>query len=275
NTQMSSNDKGDDLSPEKLDLRISNCSPEPSRSTGSVDSLHPLTQSSKIQSDPRVSENDDSSSHGMTFGDSEDISDTQDGRVDKVIMAVNLRNRKLGCAYYNVATSKLYLMEDVAESPPYDMVNLCELVCLLIKRKLGVDILIKISSKLVRFQVSPSIILVSSRADDAFIQALQAEDGSTLIPYIVEIRPGSEFIYASAKTKLFSIRLGDQGHVPSHAEASKQEIYLHLSSIVNLESIETVCCAGALINYISRAKITGALSEDLQVGVLSIEQFSL
>ncbi|RIB15967.1 muts domain V-domain-containing protein [Gigaspora rosea] len=273
NVQMSSNVKSDDLPPEKLDFHISL---ETSRSKGSVDSLQPLTQSnndntlrepvtsrvstpswtnksqkSNLFPQEKVSENVDTSSHGITFGDSEDISDTQDGRVDKVIMAVNLRNRKLGCAYYNVVTSKLYLMDDVAESPPYDMVNL------------------------LRFQVSPSITLVSSRADDAFIQTLQTEDGSTLIPSTVEIRPGSEFIYASAKTKLFSIRLGDQRHVLSHAEASKQETYLHLSSIVNLESIETVCCAGALINYISRAKITGASSEDLQVGVLGIEQFSL
>ncbi|CAG8464444.1 18015_t:CDS:10 [Gigaspora rosea] len=262
NVQMSSNVKSDDLPPEKLDFHISL---ETSRSKGSVDSLQPLTQSnndntlrepvtsrvstpswtnksqkSNLFPQEKVSENVDTSSHGITFGDSEDISDTQDGRVDKVIMAVNLRNRKLGCAYYNVVTSKLYLMDDVAESPPYDMVNL------------------------LRFQVSPSITLVSSRADDAFIQTLQTEDGSTLIPSTVEIRPGSEFIYASAKTKLFSIRLGDQRHVLSHAEASKQETYLHLSSIVNLESIETVCCAGALINYISRAKITGASSEDLQ-----------
>ncbi|CAG8445606.1 11405_t:CDS:10, partial [Scutellospora calospora] len=263
------------LSLERPDFHISNCSLDPSRSTESVNSLQPLTQTqsdpltyasvsprepvaSRVSTPSRVAksqisipfqqetlspfENDDTSSRGMTFSDSEDISDTKDGRVEKIIMAVNLRNRKLGCAYYNFTTSKLYLMEDVAESPPYDMVNL------------------------LRFQVSPSIILVSSRADDAFIQALQAEDGSIPIPSTVEIRPGSEFIYASAKTKLFSIRLGDQKHVSSHADTNKQEIYLHLSSIVNVESIETVCCAGALISYISRAKITGILSEDQQVG---------
>ena len=45
----------------------------------------------------------------------------------KIIMAVNHKNRKLGCAYYNVETSKLYLMEDMDESPPYDLLNLCNI----------------------------------------------------------------------------------------------------------------------------------------------------
>jgi hypothetical protein len=42
-------------------------------------------------------------------------------------MAVNHRNRKLGCAYYNLETSKLYLMEDIDETFPYDLLNLCNI----------------------------------------------------------------------------------------------------------------------------------------------------
>lgn len=41
-------------------------------------------------------------------------------------MAINIRKRKLGCAHYNPSTSTLHLMEDIEESPPYDIVNLCK-----------------------------------------------------------------------------------------------------------------------------------------------------
>ncbi|CAG8455855.1 185_t:CDS:10, partial [Acaulospora colombiana] len=150
-----------------------------------------------------------------------EVDEIEDGNIEKVIMAVNHRKRRLGCAYYNCFTSTLYLMEDMEESPPYDIVNL--------------------------------------------------HDTST-VQLEVEIRPGSEFVYASAKTRLCSIRLGSR-----QSETSKQETYLQLSSIVNMESVETVCCAGALINYISRVKAGASELQDSQqlMEVLGVEQFSL
>ncbi|CAG8583268.1 1562_t:CDS:10 [Funneliformis caledonium] len=170
-----------------------------------------------------------------------------DQEVEKVIMAINHKQRKLGCAYYNLETCKLYLMEDMEESPPYDLVNL------------------------LRYQILPSVIITNSCADDDFIEVLKAQDDS--IPFETElvIRPSSEFLYVSAKTKLLSIRLGLQNHVNSIIESDKREMYLKLSSILNMESVETICCAGALIGYISRTELTGGL----QVEVAGIEQFSL
>ncbi|CAG8440083.1 18808_t:CDS:10 [Acaulospora morrowiae] len=199
------------------------------------DVSHGVTQENDVQSEDKE--------HSTVVDD-----EIGDEIVEKVIMAVNHRKRKLGCAYYNVSTSILYLMEDMEASQPNDIVNL------------------------LLYQIMPSVIIVSSRADESFIQILQSQDDTNTVQCEVEIRPGVEFVHASAKTKLCSIRLGSQ-----QSEANRQDIYLQLSSIVNMESVETVCCAGALISYISRGNSTidGLQDSHQFMEVLGIEQFSL
>ncbi|RHZ76812.1 hypothetical protein Glove_192g14 [Diversispora epigaea] len=167
-----------------------------------TNSLDPPTSIQQISNPPIDSR------ESTTWENEEEI---DEGVVEKVFMAINIRKRKLGCAYYVVVTSTLYLMEDIEESSPYDIVNL------------------------LRYQIKPSVIITSSRADESFIQMLQSQDDTILALPVVEIRPGAEFVYASAKTKLFSIRLANQ-----QMENNKQEIYLQLSSILNMESVETV-----------------------------------
>ncbi|CAG8489217.1 10316_t:CDS:10 [Ambispora gerdemannii] len=154
-----------------------------------------------------------------------DTLDREDSLIDKVIMAVNFRNRKL-----------------------------------------------------VRFQISPSIILTSSRADEDFIEALKTTDESSPVESTVEIRPNVEFVWASAKTKLLSIKFGEpHGFSSVEIDASKKDMYLKLSSIVNMDSVETVCCAGALLSYIARARVTDELlyQQDQGLKIQSVEQFSL
>ncbi|PKC07226.1 hypothetical protein RhiirA5_500820 [Rhizophagus irregularis] len=170
---------------------------------------------------------------------------------EKVIMAVNHRNRKLGCAYYNLETSKLYLMEDIDETFPYDLLNL------------------------LRYQILPTVIIANSNADDDFIEILKMQDDSISVEPELIIRPSTEFLYTSAKMRLLSVRFGEYNHVTSNLESSKRETYLQLSCVVNMESVETICCAGALISYISRAKITEGIPEDQPLDISEIEQFSL
>ncbi|CAI2171965.1 328_t:CDS:10 [Funneliformis geosporum] len=172
---------------------------------------------------------------------------TKDQEVEKIIMAINHKQRKLGCAYYNSETCKLYLMEDMEESPPYDLLNL------------------------LRYQIQPSVIITNSCADDDFVEVLKTQDDSIPFETDLVIRPSAEFFYVSAKSKLLSIRFGVQNHVNSILESDKREMYLKLASILNMESVETICCAGALIGYISRTNISGGLQE---VEVSGIEQFS-
>ncbi|CAG8537518.1 14194_t:CDS:10, partial [Ambispora leptoticha] len=157
--------------------------------------------------------------------------------IDKVIMA---GNRKLGCAYYNMATSTLYIMEDMEENnTPYDLLDLC-----------------------------------NSRADEDFIEALKTT-GRTIF-FI--IRPNVEFVWASAKTKHLSIKFdGTHGFSSVQISATKKDMYLKLSSIIDMDSVEAVCCAGAFLSYIARARVTDELlhQQDQDLKTLSIEQFSL
>ncbi|CAG8585618.1 13805_t:CDS:2, partial [Ambispora leptoticha] len=48
----------------------------------------------------------------------------------------------------------------------------------------------------------------SSRADEDFIEALKTTDESNSLESTVEIRPNVEFVWASTKTKLLSIKFG-------------------------------------------------------------------
>ncbi|KAG9293455.1 hypothetical protein G9A89_009179 [Geosiphon pyriformis] len=188
----------------------------------------------------------------QTTEEGESSLEDEDILTGKIVMAVSYRHRKLGCAYYNVTNSTLYLMEDAYEAPPYDILHL------------------------LRFQIMPSAILTSSRADEEFIQALKVADEPGTVETMVEIRPSAEFVWGSAKTKLLSIKCAQAyENSPSQIEATRKEMYLKLSSIVDMESVETVGCAGSLITYLSKARTTGDLPEGQGLEVLSVEQFSV
>nr|CAG8531242.1 9277_t:CDS:10 [Entrophospora candida] len=174
--------------------------------------------------------------------------DIEDGETEKIMMAISYRYHKLGCAYYNDAASKLYLMEDMDESPPYDLVNL------------------------LRYQILPSAIIVSSRADEVLVDLLKSKDDSIPIEPIVEIRPSSEFIYSSARTKLYNSCLNTKTFENNiYGESYKHETYLKLSSIIDMESVESVCCAGALITYISKSKITDVATTNISIKIFEDE----
>ncbi|CAH1762843.1 6722_t:CDS:10 [Entrophospora sp. SA101] len=172
--------------------------------------------------------------------DNHDEVDENDGKTEKIMMAISYRYHKLGCAYYNDAASKLYLMEDMDESPPYDLVNLS--------------------------------IIVSSRADEVLVDLLKSKDDSIPIEPIVEIRPSSEFIYSSARTKLYNSCLNTKTFENNiYGESYKHETYLKLSSIIDMESVESVCCAGALITYISKSKITDVATTNISIKIFEDE----
>ncbi|KAL9597285.1 MAG: hypothetical protein Q9219_005266 [cf. Caloplaca sp. 3 TL-2023] len=116
-------------------------------------------------------------------------------------------------------------------------------------------------------------------------------------PYIVEVRPSSEFGFEAGKMKLASISLTKEGPcmsfiVPGNPEAfdsntdsnelghgSDHGNLLRLSGLVNLESQLGVGCAGAVLTYLQRRKAVLYLPRDMQCNlafrVLSVETFSL
>lgn len=102
--------------------------------------FHPPS-SSRLSRNPRSSADDTSTptksrrlnpSHELEGEDAdnrwdqedEDGEEEEDGSED-IIMAVDHKGRKIGCAFYSVADQKLSLMEDI-ELPTSDCLNACE-----------------------------------------------------------------------------------------------------------------------------------------------------
>ncbi|KND00198.1 MutS family protein MSH5 [Spizellomyces punctatus DAOM BR117] len=214
----------------------------------SSENLKNVPQTVKLER--RVHFDHDSDEHGSLMLD------------DKVVMAVTYKNGKIGAAYYSVMDSKLYLMEDMEEDISFEI------------------------TRLLRYQVQPSVIVTNARADDAFLEVLTAQDGA-LPPCELEIRPSTDFVYQTAKNKLCSIQIPAAGqHLDDRTSTPRSEdhesftrkrveMFLFLESIVSLDSVEMVGCAGALLNYITKARLTGSLEADAEIELLSVEQFSL
>ncbi|KAK3077962.1 hypothetical protein LTS18_008800, partial [Coniosporium uncinatum] len=130
-------------------------------------------------------------------GEEEAEAGTDQDTLDEVIMAADLRERgMIGCAYYVAREEKLYFMEDVKMG--------------------GVDVV-----DTLKLFVEPTILLVSTKADDVLIDRSDPElrnRGSSVIegdqfrlPYLLEIRPSSEFAYEGAKNKIINLKIpGDE-----------------------------------------------------------------
>lgn len=108
-----------------------------------------------------------------------------------------------------------------------------------------------------RVYIDPTVILVSTRIDDAVMEILEslAEDRFSL-PFLLEVRPPGEFAFETAKGKLASLKLdntympqvnfvvpGDLGLLGEesleHAPGQQSRL-LYLGGIIDLESRLTV-----------------------------------
>ncbi|KAJ3149151.1 MutS protein msh5 [Geranomyces variabilis] len=175
-----------------------------------------------------------------------------EGVSDTIVMAVTYKNRKVGAAYYSVESSKLYLMQDMEDDNHFEII------------------------RLLKFQVAPSIIITSARSDDLLMSVINEQD-EALPRFEVEVRPSTDFLYQGARSRLLSLRVASDTPT-THARGgkhSKTEMLCYLESVVSLESREMVGCAGALLNYITKARLTGAIMEHGNMEVSSVEHFSL
>jgi DNA mismatch repair protein MSH5 len=114
--------------------------------------------------------------------------------------------------------------------------------------------------------IDPTVILVSTRIDESIIDRFdpQARSGESVsgdndqfrLPFLLEVRPPSEFYYDAAKSKLVSLRLGEENgtrvsfNVPGELAAmdslddgravGQQGQLLRLAGWIDLESRSTV-----------------------------------
>lgn len=111
----------------------------------------------------------------------------------------------------------------------------------------------------VRVYIDPTVVLVSTKIDDAVIETLEnlAEDRYSL-PFLLEVRPPGEFSFDAAKSKLTSMKLeyddvsqvnfvvpGDVnvlGDESLESASGQQGRLLRLAGLLDLESRLTVWC---------------------------------
>ncbi|KAF1841047.1 uncharacterized protein K460DRAFT_420875 [Cucurbitaria berberidis CBS 394.84] len=220
-------------------------------------------------------------SAGALTNSVEDSEDASDDTLNEVIMAVDLTPRgTVGCCYYVARDEKLYFMEDIHFGDA-DVVDS------------------------LRMFIDPTVILVSTKIDDIVIDRFdpEAKSGDSVIsdndqfrlPFLLEVRPPSEFYYDAAKSKLANLRLGDDDgtrvsfnipgelaavdHLNGETAASQHGLLLRLAGWIDIESRVTVGCAGALISYLQRRRAAAYLPGDdsahLLFRVTTLEMFSL
>ncbi|KAF8944484.1 MutS protein msh5 [Haplosporangium gracile] len=163
---------------------------------------------------------------------------------NEIILAINMRGKTLGGAYYDGQGSKLFVMQDTPDCNAVDMVEI--------------------------------------------------KNGSE---NKLEVRPGGEFSYQLAKTKLISIviqftqseRSSTASIAPgsSHAfhgsadmgESVQRDAQIQLLNLVDLDSKESVGCAGAVISFLSRHGIAhrftrgGRSTMAIAVGAFTLDSF--
>lgn len=119
---------------------------------------------------------------------------------------------------------------------------------------------------LVRLFIDPTVVLVSTKIDDTVIDRLDPEarsdtsvhndDDPFRLPFVLQVRPQSEFYYDAAKRKLVSLHLGEESssrvsfnvpgestavdHIDDEGSAGQQEQMLRLAGWIDLESRTTV-----------------------------------
>lgn len=138
---------------------------------------------------------------------------------------------------------------------------------------------------LVKAYIEPTVVLVPTRIDDTILERLspgQGDDRSSTeepndhfgLPYLLDLRPSSEFSYEGAKHKLANLDLnseyGPEIHflVPGDLQAEadgverRYENMLRLASWIDVDSRLTVGCAGAVLSYLHRRRAAGYLPGD-------------
>ncbi|KAF9124810.1 MutS protein msh5 [Mortierella sp. 14UC] len=223
----------------------------------------------ELQSDP-VGSDGDSQWAGPEYSDSNLLAQPSSNMTlgNEIILAINLKGKTVGGAYYDGQASKLLVMQDTPDCSAVDMIET------------------------VKNQVRPTLVLTGARLEEYVLDALRwNEDGSE---NKLEVRPSGEFSYQLAKTKLVSITMQfkhtEIGSTSSTGpgslntpqtsfdmdESAQRDAQLQLSNLIDLESAESVGCAGALISFLSRHGIAHRSTRDGRFTMaISVEAFTL
>ncbi|TPX38060.1 hypothetical protein SmJEL517_g00294 [Synchytrium microbalum] len=197
-----------------------------------------------VEDEEDIGDDDATKTDGLGLSESEMENDDEDQRI---VMAISSRGRKVGCAFFDDRTHQLYVMEDVEEDEAFTMTTLLKL------------------------QVNPSVILMSSRTEEAFYDVVRDGTHETIF------RPGPDFAIKTARNRLLSLRAlaSPSRHLISGMSTKRAEMALYLESVLDTVCENMISSAGALIAWLSQGGMREGDDEMSDFSVEKIEQFKL
>ncbi|KAG0049466.1 MutS protein msh5 [Gryganskiella cystojenkinii] len=243
--------------------------PSQSRAT-SYESLAQVRQSIRF-SGPHQQQKD-----AGAAGETKETQPSEESFAREIIMVVNVCGRTVGCAYYDGQVGKLFVMNDMRDCDVPQMIEV------------------------VKAQLRPTLILTSSRTDESVLEILRFGGDGMDEETNLEVRPGNDFSYQLAKSRLVSVSVHmprtsrtvstastsnqDQGpdsidlpiHTSDMDERTQREAQLYLSNVIDLQSTESVSCAGAIVSFLSRHGLSHrTVRNGHSVMIISIASFSI
>lgn len=183
--------------------------------------------------------------------------EVHDDTLSEIIMSVDMTPRgTVGCCYYVAREEKLYFMEDIQFSD-VDIVDTRKLRPKHCKISPNYQLLVKTF-------IDPTVIIISTKVDDAVVERFDPEargaesisdnNDQFRLPFLLDIRPASEFYYDAARSKIMALSLYGEGgpqvsfHVPGDhlgvhegdGVHGQQGQLLRLEGWVDMESRVTV-----------------------------------
>lgn len=188
---------------------------------------------------------------------------TSDSESPQVYLSALWQSGKLGLAYYDLDTTQIYMMPDTMETDEFTIL------------------------KRVVEQIQPSVVVVSTKSDERFVQFLRRlggrEDGDREGPSPavgdgqpgpndpVNMLPSIDFSLDLCKRRILSMSLPG---IPDHFTESERSLFL--SSLVPFDSLNMVRALGGLLKLLEKRRVGVELEDaDVRVPILSLHLFSL
>nr|XP_047123361.1 mutS protein homolog 5 isoform X2 [Hydra vulgaris] len=171
-----------------------------------------------------------------------------DDALEQIFLSVIMIGSRLGAAYYNSATSIIYMIPDVIETQ--DLLFLHNLLS----------------------QVKPCLIVTSSKQKESFIDFLKnKQDHSNEEKFKLEILPSNFFAFESCKRRILAIN----GLSGLSGSSDDDQRIIYFSSILSFDNTSMVSATGSLLKYLDQSRNGIELEVGVQTPILFLKTVTI